>query len=257
MTEITTKIRCKAITHAGEQCKMNAKPGTEYCGWHPPSGILEVREGGKPQCTKIIKRTGKRCMRRAVATYPVCQKHGAGSPFKGRPGGRPPTVFTSSDKLPRDLARRVRKAVEDPEILNLSENIGVLKARAGQLLEELPEEDEQIVAFNELQASVKAMEKAMSGDDPASMVASMQRLKNAMDPIKAEREQWKEIMTVLQQHGRLVTKETDRRVKMGAILRAEEGMAMIKVLIDIVNKNVPEQSVRNIIAAEFARYFTQ
>jgi len=44
-----------------------------------------------PRCTAMAKSTGKRCQRAAVADYPVCRVHGAGSPKQGRPGGRPRT----------------------------------------------------------------------------------------------------------------------------------------------------------------------
>lgn len=42
------------------------------------------------QCTARSKRSGERCKAPAVTGYPVCRMHGAGSPGKGRPGGRPP-----------------------------------------------------------------------------------------------------------------------------------------------------------------------
>ena len=42
------------------------------------------------QCTAHSKRTGERCKAPAVTGHPVCRMHGAGSPRKGRPGGRPP-----------------------------------------------------------------------------------------------------------------------------------------------------------------------
>ena len=41
------------------------------------------------QCTAQSKRSGKRCKGQAVTGYGVCRMHGAGSPGKGRPGGRP------------------------------------------------------------------------------------------------------------------------------------------------------------------------
>jgi len=42
------------------------------------------------QCTAQSKRSGERCKGQAVTGYGVCRMHGAGSPGKGRPGGRPP-----------------------------------------------------------------------------------------------------------------------------------------------------------------------
>jgi len=41
-----------------------------------------------PQC-RAHARSGDRCKANAVEGYPVCRMHGAGSPHKGRPGGRP------------------------------------------------------------------------------------------------------------------------------------------------------------------------
>ena len=41
------------------------------------------------KCTAHSKRTGEPCRNNAVKGYRVCRMHGAGSPHKGRPGGRP------------------------------------------------------------------------------------------------------------------------------------------------------------------------
>lgn len=72
------------------------------------------------QCT-AHSRSGERCKANAVNGYPVCRMHGAGSPHKGRPGGRPPIHGAYS------------KAVREGEVKSFEE----LKALGVSLTEEL------------------------------------------------------------------------------------------------------------------------
>ena len=52
------------------------------------------------RCTAKSKRTGLPCKSNAVTGYKTCRMHGAGSPHKGRPGGRPPIHGAYSKAIP-------------------------------------------------------------------------------------------------------------------------------------------------------------
>lgn len=89
------------------------------------------------QCTATAKATGQRCKRLAVDGYNVCQVHGAGSPHKGRPGGRPIVHGRYSKHLPERLAGKFQDAMRDPNLLDLRSEVALLDIRIGELVEAL------------------------------------------------------------------------------------------------------------------------
>lgn len=257
-TKTLTRVKCDGITWEKVPCKNNAVEGKTHCRFHGPSDKVIVVEGGHPQCKAMTATSGhtKQCRRLAISTYPVCQKHGAGSPFKGRPGGRPPSIYRGSKKLPRDLDVRLRAALDDDDLLNLSRGVAVAQARIAMLLEKLPEEDEISLHMDNMLKGAKLLKRYETSQDADDLAKGLLLVTEASNPITAERKQWQEIMVMLQSHSRLVAKEMDRRKAIGAFLRAEEAFAMVKVMVDIVNDKVEDRPTRLAIGAEFAKYFT-
>lgn len=91
------------------------------CGHRFPEREEDLTEC--PECGE-----DRRCYRRPVYRwgYEVCQVHGAGSPAKGRPGGKPPKSRPRSYSLPReDLVEYYKKALEDKELLSTRQDIAV------------------------------------------------------------------------------------------------------------------------------------
>lgn len=88
------------------------------------------------QCTAMSKaklrqglpKSECRCKRRAVEGYTVCQIHGAGSPYKGRKGGRPLIHGRNSKKPSTPLQELVEQYKSDEELCNLDNDIALLRA---------------------------------------------------------------------------------------------------------------------------------
>jgi hypothetical protein len=253
---IPEKRQCLGYTIAGPRCKRNEVFETGYCRQHQPDGLILVKEGGLPQCKAKSKTTGRRCIRYAVTGYPVCQRHGAGSPFQGRPGGRPLTVGKFSKHLPKDLMARYETAMEDDELLNLSDGIALYETRISKLLEQLPEEDEEGVFLGDL---VDAYAELLDAVNAGAVDGAVERLGEIIEAMLGGKSHevlvWNEVFELFQQQGKLIKQEMNRRIAMDAILTVEEGVAMVKAMEHAVNSIVQDQVTRNAVAAEFFRLF--
>jgi hypothetical protein len=211
-----------------------------------------LREGGAPQCAARRSSGEYRCTGYAVHNYGyrTCCKHGAGSPAKGRPGGRPPSVLPRKYELQDDLMTRFEKAVNDPDLLSLDREIALIDTRLTQLAERLPSEDQSTTSFLQLKEGLEQLKKALETRDAEGQIMASIQLVNSYDAIEAERINWLEIVSLTQQRSKLTAREAERRKAMRAYMTVEEAKAMIRVIMETVNECVPELRIRNEISAK-------
>lgn len=103
------------------------------------------------QCTALSKaklraglpREECRCQRRAVTGYTVCQMHGAGSPFKGRAGGRPLKTGMYSKKASKELRELYEEYLSDDNLTNLDDDVAMLRALLAVKLAKVDPDAEQ------------------------------------------------------------------------------------------------------------------
>lgn len=103
------------------------------------------------QCTAISKakkRAGLpieecRCQRRAVTGYTVCQMHGAGSPYKGRAGGRPLKNGMYSKKASKQLRELYEEFLGDEHLTDLDDDVAMLRALLSLKLSRIDPDAEQ------------------------------------------------------------------------------------------------------------------
>ena len=98
--------------------------------------MKKTRIGGERRCS-AHRRDGQVCRNAAVRGRAVCRMHGAGSPKRNKPGGRPPTHGLYSVAVAASLQSRLNEMRSDPEItdgLNDIARIRALCERAEELL---------------------------------------------------------------------------------------------------------------------------
>lgn len=103
------------------------------------------------QCTALCKakvRAGLpksecRCQRRAVTGYTVCQVHGAGSPFKGRKGGRKMKNGNRSKYKDQfsDLSELIESYKSDESLCDLNQDVATLRALLDMKLDQIDVKD--------------------------------------------------------------------------------------------------------------------
>lgn len=251
------KKRCLGITANETQCKWNALPGSNHCSYHNPTGLRNTKPGGQPQCRATVRKTGKQCRRSATLNYGVCQVHGSGAPFKGRPGGRPKKDGSKFSKfLPDYLSERLQSALKNAELLNLGEDIAMIDVMETRLMERLPQEGVVTAALDVVAKGIAALKKARDKEDQLAMFAAVDIIIGSTDVLVSEDYHLKEILKIKEAKSRIQAKEVARRKAMNAFLKPEEGLALGEAMVKIVMKHVPEQERRDAIAKELAGLFS-
>ena len=201
------------------------------------------------QCTAKAKSTGERCRRIAVNGYTVCQVHGAGSPNKGRPGGRPIVHGRYSKRLPERLAGKYEEAARDPELLALRDEIALIDARIGELLERI-DTGESETAWFKLSRKYADMMEAKSKDDVIGFGASLREIGDIIKAGDHDYYIWHEIEAALEQRRKLTESERKRLVDMQQMITSERAVLLIARIADIIRTHVQDQRTRAIISTE-------
>lgn len=110
------------------------------------------------QCTALNKQKLRlglpksecRCRRRAVIGYPVCQVHGAGSPYQGRRGGRPMITgqYSKYKKEFTDLSELIEAYKTDDNLCDMNQDVATLRALLDLKLSSVDVNDEKSLDKN-------------------------------------------------------------------------------------------------------------
>lgn len=214
-----------------------------------------VRSGGRPQCVHKKNGTPYRCTRYAVTGTTVCQVHGAGSPLQGRPGGALlAKAQNPAAALPHDLYKRFERAMQNPDLLSLNHEIGIMDTRITQLAERLPPEAETSVAMEGLLEAAHSIKYARDTSNVELLTHAVDNLISNLGTVEAERQQWNEVLHLMERRAKLTTRETERRKAMRAYLDIEEGWALVHFFIGLVQELVKDQETRNAMGYRIRRF---
>lgn len=193
------------------------------------------------RCKSKSKRTGKQCRAFAVAGYAVCRMHGAGSPKKGKPGGRPPGHGLYSAKLARDLAGAINALSQDPALLDGLMDIARIRALTERAQELLVQEEHRFLGM--------AGDAANAGTPGADA-----ELSKARSNLLA----WYERLSAL---AAATIAATERYY--GAIERREGGVALaavdagLMVMVRVLHEHVPDPGQRDKMLAALREGFSK
>lgn len=199
------------------------------------------------QCTAKSKRTGQQCRRRAVTGYKVCQVHGAGSPKKGRPGGRPITTGRHSDKLPERLRERYFAALGDSQLTELRDEIALTDARLEDVIGRV-DTGESGALWAAVQKAMDAFLEEYPGG--ANVGEALLGLRAAIQAGQEDWHAWREVAVLVEQRRKLVESESKRLQTMQQMITVESAMTFVAALIDIIRRHVTEPAQLSAIRYE-------
>lgn len=173
-----------------------------------PHGSTDTGEITR-QCTATSKRSGKRCRKPAMRGRSVCMSHGGKTPR----GVDSPHFQHGrySRSIPDQLLETYEHARQDPRLLSLREDIAMVDATIGGLLQQLDDEPK---------------------------------------PAK-DRRIWRQIGNQIDLKRRLVDSEVRHMVMASQMIPAEDAMTLFKALIEIVSRYVPDPKDRQAITEDF------
>lgn len=160
------------------------------------------------QCEATSKRSGKRCRKHAMRGRNVCLVHGGKTPR----GAASPHFKTGrhSRSLPGHLVAAYERALSDPRLLSLHDDIALTDAMLAETLSQL--------------------------DDDT--------------PVSKERRIFRQARRLIEQRRRLVESEIKHIVLAREMLTAEEVMTLLGAVVEIVTRYLPDPKERAAIAEE-------
>lgn len=199
------------------------------------------------RCTASAKHSRQRCKNAAVTGFSVCRFHGAGSARQGRPGGRPIKSGRYSKYLPTQLSAIVADAQGYGRLLEMSDEINLVRGRIGQLLTltASPPPDWQAA-----KTTVAALDEATRRSDALAFRVARQELEALIDAGIRERQVWDELTRLLDLLRRIVA-DHGKLVLLGMeVITRQQALILLSNLEDIIRRHVSNPSEIAAIAHE-------
>ncbi len=176
------------------------------------------------RCAAQSKLSGNRCQATAVAGSLLCRSHG-GLQAKGaaspqyRDGSR-------SQALPLRLQAQYQAAMQDPDLLSLRQDLGVLELRVTELLGRL-DTGESSATWQQVQDLGAQIDGALKDGNPAAATQYLAQLQEVTGAAVAGSEAWQELRAVLRDRATLATLEQKRLLEVQGTVPVEAFLAML------------------------------
>lgn len=193
--------------------------------------------------TKLIKRNGR------------CRLHGgkslAGPASPRYKTGRYSKVLLSS----ASLLDKYEQAQSDARLLSLRDEIQLVDARLGELLERIGGETdgESMRNWTRTASAYADLKSAMQSQNTDGTLKALLLLDVLIERGARESETWAEIHAVIEQRRRLAESERKRLVDMQQMITAERAVSLFAQILDVIRENVSDRDALNRIGQEFER----
>jgi len=160
-----------------------------------------------------------------------------------------------SKYLPARLAGKYLEAQNDPELLNLAGEIGLVEARIAELLEGV-DRDAVGRVWAKIRATYDDLDLAMKTGDSNGTIACMVELGKLTRTGNRDYYAWEEIVKLIEQRRKLVDSERKRRVDMQNMITADRAMLLVSAIVGVIRDNVADRKVLTRISNEIGKLIT-
>lgn len=240
------------------------------------------------QCQAKSKQSGAQCKKFAVPGKRVCGIHGGKTP-----GGLASPHFKTgrhSKYLPKNLLGKYKEAINDPDLLQLRDEIALMDTRLGEVLTQIEKGAKALNQFEEIQAEYAGLLSAMqaipmlrekltgeSGSNRleintqwrgpkklkterldekqagAKILETMANLGNLISAGIDSKEAWEEVQALVEIRRKLVESERKWFIENQQIITAEKALLLIAAIADIIKSNVSNTAERQTIIENISR----
>lgn len=250
MTKYTGKMLTEAEYHAGKALfqKLMAN-GRPRCQSYSRVKIKSMKEAPAYPYEDLSVWAEAQCRNPVAEGYQVCGRHGAGFASRGKRGGRPP-IHGRYSKVLGDLAlrRRYEEALADEGLFEMREEMALLGARTADLLArwgDNPPDMEELVDV------VQTLGQALQVSDIGAAQEDYVRLTDIVTAGKGQWAVWGEVCKLIEQRRKLTITELGRLEKLQQFLTAQQAMAFLASIVDILNRAQLPIEVRHDVANQF------
>jgi len=166
------------------------------------------------------------CGNAATKGCTVCHMHGVGKKG-GRPGGRPPVTGRYSRRLPADLRVRYERALDDPDLIGLRDEMGVITTLLGELLVQFGEHPPN---FEEMNDVLVTLGEALQAGEIEEARLEFLRLYEVITSGKGQWALLKEIRQFVEQQRKLAATEVVRLTALKQMITVEQAMTFLQAV---------------------------
>lgn len=201
---------------------------------------------------KARSRKGGFCKKYPLKGQKRCKTHNGGA--ERRKGAANPNFKTGqySELLPVRMLATYDDVRADPDLLNMSEQISLIKARIADVLKRV-DSGESGKLWAELHTVHASIKQAQRDKDAPRVAMLMVDLGHLIDRGRGDWAAWETAIGLVDALGKTIEREQKRRVAMHDMMTTEQGTTMALALLEAVRRNVDDAAVQGRIADEFAR----
>lgn len=200
------------------------------------------------QCTANSRQTGERCKLPPVPGRKTCRFHGG----RNAVGLAAPNLKNGkySKYLPARLLSIYEESIEDPRLLDLSNDISLVDARLADLLKRV-DTGESGEAWQLAREAHRALNDGLNkGDLPLARMA-LSDLDGIIKRGVSDYMAWREIGTLLDRRERLVRSQRKSEIEAGELIPKAEVRLLTSYLLRAVTENVKDPGTLDRISASF------
>jgi hypothetical protein len=198
-----------------------------------------------PRCEAKTRTTGLSCKNPAMANG-RCRLHGGATP-NGLAAPRFRTgTSTRYPGMKATLAELADRAMADPDILSLTQEVSLLQARLNQLLERVDVE-ESSKRWKMTKDAFYRMLEAGGRKDEVGYGMALDELKHAFRDGDKDYLVWSDILSTLEHLRKTVSQEQKRRMEMHTLISADQAVGMFAELMYEIREQVSDPKALNAI----------
>ena len=189
-----------------------------------------------PRCGAKSKSTGKPCAQPAMNNG-RCRLHGGKTPAGIASPHYKHGMRSKFPGLPISMAESFEIARSDPEILNLTDDIALLYARMGQLVEKIDIEDAE-QRWKDLREQIKIFNDARARKDGYAYGQALAAIEQLAEEGGKDFMIWNDIQKVMGNIQKLVAQEQKRRMEMHALISTDQAVSFVSEILLAVKMEV-------------------
>lgn len=205
------------------------------------------------KCTARSKRTGQQCNNPPMKGKTVCRMHGGKTPSSVQAGSFKSGRY--SRYIPARLLDRYNDARNDPELLALRDEVGLIDSRLSDLLSRV-DTGESGAIWKQAKQLVKDFEDAKQLSEVGNMQLALDALFHIINKGLGDYAAWNEIQSSIEQRRRLVESERKRLVEMQQVITAERATVLVFRILDVLKRNIPDRQLLITIGKELTALLT-
>ena len=217
------------------------------CGYRYPGGRLDIKKC--PKC-----KTPRPCRNDKTMGNGRCRMHGG----PARRGADHPnaTNLRYSKYAPDKIVERYETMVNDPKMLTLREEIGLVRARISELLENV-RDGESEETWKSLMTELQSMRKARDSENVKNMAKALNAMETLIERGSSAKESWDELGSHMDRLSRLITLERRHIIAMRYLMTAEDVAILFTQVIQILTIRMKNEDERRKVVGDLRGLLAQ